>query len=112
MKINMNDPAQLLSHIMLEGDKEFIGKLIETDVWKNEHVIIATVQFNGVEISAESAEKTLHRLYADIEKQIEEKYSDVDAEVERRVKIRMRQFLDKIDEVCKNEFANYDWEDN
>jgi predicted HAD superfamily phosphohydrolase len=112
MKISLNDPAQLLSHIMLEGDKEFIDKLIETDVWKNEHVVIATVQFNGVEIPAESAEKTLHRLYADIEKQIEEKYSDINAEVERRVRFNMKKLLDRIDEVCEAEFEVYNWRSN
>lgn len=73
MKINFEDNSQLLSHCLLQS-KEVVGAVSETEEWRKDHTITATVMFNGVEMPGEVLEEVLKFFCNAIEKHYIEKY--------------------------------------
>ncbi|AHX01086.1 hypothetical protein M316_0021 [Nitrincola phage 1M3-16] len=82
MKIDIDNPSQLLSHIML-SDREISEKVAETSNWKENGAIDAKASFNGVEVDGSVLEKVLQEFVKQIEDYFVEKY-DAD-EFDRRV---------------------------
>lgn len=103
MKIKLDDPSQMLSHVLL-ADRDLalqVSKTIKKD--DNGPTVIATVSFNGVECPAEILEKAMLELFSQIDRQYEEKYADIERAVKRRarsiVSKKANLLIDKMQEL-------------
>ena len=72
MKVDIDNPDQMLSRILLE-DIDVVTRVANTEQW-GKGIIEATVLFNGVEVPAEILEKVLHSLVKQVEDSLREKY--------------------------------------
>jgi len=83
MKIDIDNPAQLLSHVLLQ-DGDVTKAVAETDQFKDRGEITCTVQFNGVEVPAEKLEEVLAHFVKEVEKLVDlDSFND---KVEERAK--------------------------
>ena len=75
MKIELDNPGQMLSHFLLE-DRDVAMDVSQTDRFQHDDEIIATVFMNGVEVPAEVFEKVLKNFWEQVERHFEEKYKE------------------------------------
>lgn len=97
MKISLEDPSQLMSHLLLE-DEEVAAATAKTRT-KDDSSITATVQFNGVEMKPETLERVLKHFCWCVENDLMKKYADVEAEVHRRLLERVQKEADELTAV-------------
>lgn len=90
MKVTINDPEQLLSHV-LYCNTDLATTIADTEQWKKEGLIEATLCFNGKEVSAQVLEDALSRFVEIIEDDVKNKY-DTD-NIEKHIEDRARQLL-------------------
>lgn len=81
MKINVDNPAQLLSHVMLQN-RSVVDAVVATEEWKENGTVTATVSFNGVEVPAEALEEVLQHFVDIIKKSCE--YEEVESRIRDR----------------------------
>jgi spore coat polysaccharide biosynthesis protein SpsF (cytidylyltransferase family) len=97
MKIDINNPSQLLSHLLLE-DVDLVMVVSETSKWKEDGIIEATCQFNGVDVTADVLEKVLQNFVKQIEDHCREKYdaNNIDKLVEERANEIIKNHADRV----------------
>jgi len=106
MKIDVGNPNQILNHFLL-NDSNVVDSVAESEDWKERGKLTATVFINGIEIPAESFEKTLQDLFCRVEESMRKKYNteEFDARVEDRAKVLLKEYadnaLDKITNLCQ-----------
>lgn len=83
MKIDINKQEQLLSHVLLQNT-EVATAVAETPEWTEDGVIKATVQFNGVEVPAETLEEVLQHFVKCIEDACD--FDSVQAQIKEAVR--------------------------
>ena len=95
MKINIGNPNQLLSHVLL-GDTEITTLVANTDKWNNEGVIEARVSFNGVDADGQLLEDALQKLFKQVEDHYSEQYDadQFDQRVEEKAKALLKEHAD------------------
>lgn len=74
MKINIDNPNQLMSHFVLH-DADVAKEVSETEQWKKEKTITATVQFNGVSVPAHVMEQVLQDLFRQTQEHYRKEYN-------------------------------------
>ena len=102
LKVDANNPNQLLSHLLLE-DAE-VAKSVSKTLTKADPNVIPTVQFNGVEMKPETLERVLKHFIGCVENELMEKYSNVELEVQRRLEERVQEEVKHIT-LAMEEFA-------
>lgn len=90
MEINIENPSQLLSHLLLE-DIVVADKVRDTEAFQKDRKVTATVQMNGVEVPAEVMESVLQKLFEQVQCHYRNQY-DADA-FDRRVEEKAKQIL-------------------
>lgn len=95
MKVNLQDPSQLMSHLLL-ANSNVVEAVIATPQWKSGEGITITAQFNGIEVSAESAEVALQHLFKQQDEYYKQKYAHVEKEVQKRLEQRIKDEAEKI----------------
>jgi hypothetical protein len=102
MQINLNDPTQILSHVLLH-DTELSMAVAATPGFVEGKQIVPAVTFNGVAVDAEIFEAALKQLYNQLLTQLAARYADVEQEVQRRLEQRMKdeasQILEKMHQL-------------
>lgn len=95
MDINIKDPSQVLSHVLLQ-DRSVASKVRGTEQFQKDKTITATVQMNGVEVPASVLEDVLKRLFGQVEARYRERYSAdaFDKRVEEKAKELLQQHAD------------------
>jgi hypothetical protein len=94
MKIDLNDPNQLLSHLLLE-DAE-VAKAVSKTLTSSYDNVTPTVQFNGVDMQPETLERVLKHFMKCVENDLMNKYSNVELEVQRRLEERVQKEAKRI----------------
>ena len=89
MKIDIRDPSQIMSRIVLHNTS-VAEAVAETADWKDSKTITAEIKFNGVVVPTEVAESVFKEMYAQVSKNYAWKYADIEKEVQRRVEQRMK----------------------
>lgn len=95
MNIDIHDPSQILSHVLLH-DMDLAQAVAATPGFVEGKQIIPAVTFNDVAVDPEIFEAALKELYKQVGRHFEAKYADVEAEVERRLKQRLQEEADEI----------------
>lgn len=87
MNVNITDPSQILSHVVLKNTN-VVEEVAETPEWKKLGEIQGTLTFNGVEVSAQVLEDALKHVFSRIETYYAEEYDAdaFDARVEEKAK--------------------------
>lgn len=103
MKININDPSQMLSHVLL-GDLDVCKAVRDTKEYKADKTITPTVFMNGIEVPAESLEKALKSLFNQVESHYKEHYQAdaFDAKVEEKAVQLLKEHADNAIEKMHN----------
>jgi hypothetical protein len=95
MHVNINDPTQILSHILLQ-DEDLAAAVAATPGWRQEQLISPAVEFNGVAVPAQVFEDALKQLVNQLGQQISAQYAHVEAEVQRRVEQRLKDEVEPV----------------
>jgi len=84
MNINIDDPKQILSHVLLSSG--ICTLVADTPEWKDDKVLDVEVLVNGISIPAEDFENTLKSLIDQVETSVRNKYDadNIDKEIEDR----------------------------
>lgn len=98
MKIQLDNPAQMLSHFLLEN-AEVAKAVSKTEDWTERDTITATIFMNGVEVPAETFEAVLQNFWGQIERRFEEKYASDEARAEELLKAKASALLEKMADV-------------
>lgn len=100
MKIDIENPAQLLSHVLLQNS-EVATKVAETDEWKNNETITCTVQFNGVECEASVLESVLKHFIECVEEEVDvEGFNDKVQEAAKQIlQERAEGIMEKLEQI-------------
>lgn len=95
MKFNLDNHKVALSHLVLQNT-ELAMQLADTPLWLNQGVLEATLQINGVDVSAELIEQTMQELYSRCEEFFKEKYESTkfDQRVEERAQELLKEHAD------------------
>ena len=95
MKVDIENPNQLLSHILLR-ESEIVSLIADTDKWKNEGVIEARVSFNGIDTDGQLLEDVLQKLFKQVENHYSEQYDadQFDQRVEEKAKALLKEHAD------------------
>lgn len=103
MKINVDDPSQLLSHVLL-GSREVCTAVRDSKEYKADKTIAATVLMNGVEVPAEILEAALKKLMDQVESHCREHYQAdaFDAKVEEKANQLLQEHADNAIEKMQN----------
>jgi len=83
MKIDIENPTQFLSHLLLQNS-DVAKDVARSGNWQNGGEITCTVQFNGVQVPAETLEELLARFMRHVEKQVD--LDSFNEKVEERAK--------------------------
>jgi hypothetical protein len=70
MEIDIENPAQLLSHVLLQN-KQVVDKVVKTKQYRIDGEIEATVYFNGVKCPAETLEEVLKHFVECVKKEVD-----------------------------------------
>ena len=95
MNINIDNPAQILSHVLLE-DKDLVNAVVSSKQWQELGEIKGTLILNDVEVSADVLENTLQSIFDQIETYTRSKYNadDFDARVEEKAQELIKEHAD------------------
>lgn len=95
MQININDPKQMLSHVLL-GDDEVVNAVTCTEEWTKDKKLTVEVSINGVKVDAESFENTLKNLFEQVENHYSEVYNadNIDNLVEKKAEELIKNHAD------------------
>jgi hypothetical protein len=93
MKIDIENPQEVLSHIVLEN-RESVDKIIETKEFKENGELNAVVFVNGVEIPGEIFEQVMNNIINQVEQRVREKYNAPD--IDEMVNTKTRETINEI----------------
>ena len=103
MKVDIDNPKQMLSHLLLDN-VDVVTAVAETINWNKSGEINCTVQFNDVELPASILEDVLHKLFKQVEDHYSEKYQAdaFDQRVEEKAKEIVKEHADNVVEKLYN----------
>lgn len=116
MIIDIDNPAQLLSHLLLQN-KDVVTKVTQTEKFLSEGRVEATVFFNGVELPAETLEEILKHFVKCVERSVDlDGFNDkVQAKAEEILKTHTDNILEKLEVLDRvssspEDFIKEGWE--
>lgn len=99
MKIDINDPQQILSHVLL--DSSCVDDIACSVAWTEHGEVNCKVLMNDIEVPAEDVENSLQRLFNQVEKHYREKYNadSIDDMVEQKARELLKNQADNVLEI-------------
>lgn len=90
MKIELGNPKQMLSHVLLGSSELFELVADAGEDQGSPFEITATVSFNGVEYPAQILEDAMFDLFKQVERHYQEEYADIEAGIQKSAEKKVR----------------------